>query len=1315
MKKIFSMILALVLVCSLLPALPASAAEYPLWIAGTKVTSANASDILENGLFSYDASAKRLDVKGSYSYDGIVIDNSIPDLTINSAHSVTLRGSSVIYTTTHLTITGGELDLIGTTSGVYAATGGGIKIDNARLVAKGDVYGISGSHGETWLRIDNSNLLATGSNGAVVNFNSISYADCDLCYPSNSRVKDGNVVEGSTSVIAKKVIFAKGFDLYVAGKHVNTYNANDILGDGKFAYNPGTNTLTVKGDCRKDSDKIIDNSIPNLIVYAAQDALLACNHSVAIYSDSALTITGPGKLTVTGHSNSIRTFGNLTIKDANLKVTNGLDCRTGSRTLLIRNSYVDISGNPPAEGYSTITLDSCKITTPEHGRIVDGSFVDADGNSVDHVVIEPVYDLWIAGTQVNRDNCDDILGNGLFSYNPTTMMLQVKGSYNAGSITGIYSSTPGLIIYPTKNVTLSSGANGIVLCADATISGPGKLTVNAADIGFLVNSGAKLRLNRVVVNVSGSFGVMGSSSGEVLNIDHSELFVTESTKAIFDFNSIVLEQSVLQQPEQGKIQNGCVYDKNNNVASRARITPIYYGFIVTGIDVTSANAPDIRGDGKFSYAPETNTLTVRGSCSSIANIIVNEADPGLTVYLAEDVTFESTTANTVQLSKDTKFTGPGKLTVLSTVGAAFHLSAGTLCIENAYVDAHERIEGHFYEGKGSGHLVVRNSVLHAEGEQWAIYDLEGITLEQSRIIDPAGAYPWGGNILNANGTVPSSVTIVPDLAYPLWIAGTQVTSSNAQDVLGDGAFSYDAAENRLSVKGSCSGGDQPVIRNEIQDLTVYVTKNVSLSSGANAITTNQNLTITGPGTLNVSSSFCAILAQSGAKLRIENTKINAIGTYYGITGVSPETLFIRSSDVYAKGSSGAICDFGGGITVLRCAITQPRGGKVSEGRIIDKNGELATEVTISQSFDLWIAGTQVSYANAADVLGDGSFHYNAESNTLTLKGDKGYDTGILIQNSIPDLTIYVSKHVFLTAGSSVILSNEDFTITGPGMLTVSSNASCGIYVKEGATLLLDHATVDATGTWGIAGAPSGETLIVRSSTVNASGSQGAVCDFDKIDLVGEQVTIPAGGKVREGSVVDENGVLASVVQITPLPNPFVDVKPGKFYYDAVLWAYCHDPRIASGTSDNTFSPNATCTREQIVTYLWHALGDPEPTITENPFHDVKKKHYFYKAVLWAVENGVTSGVNADTFGVGQPCTRAQAMTFLWNALGKPEPESAVNPFTDVKPGKFYYKAVLWAVENGITSGVGGGKFGVNDTCTRGQIVTFLFIAMVKLN
>ena len=147
--------------------------------------------------------------------------------------------------------------------------------------------------------------------------------------------------------------------------------------------------------------------------------------------------------------------------------------------------------------------------------------------------------------------------------------------------------------------------------------------------------------------------------------------------------------------------------------------------------------------------------------------------------------------------------------------------------------------------------------------------------------------------------------------------------------------------------------------------------------------------------------------------------------------------------------------------------------------------------------------------------------------------------------------------------------------------------------------------------------------------------------------------------------------------------------------------------MTEGTSATTFSPAKTCTRAQVVTFLWRAKGCPEPTKTENPFTDVQADAYYCKAVLWAVENGITNGTSATTFGPNNGCTRAQVVTFLWRAEGEPEPTSANNPFTDVTGG-YYYKAVLWAVENGVTAGTSATAFSPNQTCTRGQIVTFLY-------
>ena len=176
-------------------------------------------------------------------------------------------------------------------------------------------------------------------------------------------------------------------------------------------------------------------------------------------------------------------------------------------------------------------------------------------------------------------------------------------------------------------------------------------------------------------------------------------------------------------------------------------------------------------------------------------------------------------------------------------------------------------------------------------------------------------------------------------------------------------------------------------------------------------------------------------------------------------------------------------------------------------------------------------------------------------------------------------------------------------------------------------------------------------------------------------------------------------------------NPFVDNIQGKYYYNNVLWAYWHDPRVTSGTDPTHFSPNKDCTREQIVTFLYAAYGKPGHEETESPFTDVTPSKYYYHAVMWAVENEITGGVGGGKFGVGQPCTREQVVTFLWKAAGAPEPAGTDCPFTDVKPGKYYYKAVLWALENGVTGGMSATSFGVGKTCTRAQVVTFLYKAV----
>ena len=202
-----------------------------------------------------------------------------------------------------------------------------------------------------------------------------------------------------------------------------------------------------------------------------------------------------------------------------------------------------------------------------------------------------------------------------------------------------------------------------------------------------------------------------------------------------------------------------------------------------------------------------------------------------------------------------------------------------------------------------------------------------------------------------------------------------------------------------------------------------------------------------------------------------------------------------------------------------------------------------------------------------------------------------------------------------------------------------------------------------------------------------------------VTITGNKFTMPAED-VEVQAVFEKDAPISK--------HPFLDVPAGAYYEDAVVWAV--GKGITSGTNATTFDPNGTCTRAQAVTFLWRAAGSPTPKTKLMPFPDVPVGSYYWNAVLWAIEQGITEGTSYLTFSPNDSCTRAQIVTFLWRAKGNPA-VSGNAPFIDVPPDAYYAAAVTWAEKNGITGGIGNGLFGSNNTCTRAQIVTFLYRAM----
>ena len=422
--------------------------------------------------------------------------------------------------------------------------------------------------------------------------------------------------------------------------------------------------------------------------------------------------------------------------------------------------------------------------------------------------------------------------------------------------------------------------------------------------------------------------------------------------------------------------------------------------------------------------------------------------------------------------------------------------------------------------------------------------------------------------------------------------------------------------------------------------------------------------------------------------------------------------FTAASDANAKTYGIYNCGCGAGIDLGTLTVS---GGTFTGATyaVADVSSENA-DVTISGG---QFAGTKAAIvksntSKATIAVSGGKFSSdpsvyvvgNGNTNIVKRDGSEGAYTYTVLAKS------GLTSGVYLTNPSGALASNYYVSSTANGVWTVSYSApysggssSYDPTYSVSTPSKTEHGTVTVSPK----NASKGDTV-----TVTVKPDSGYVLETLTVtDKNGNELTLKdkGNGKYTFTMPAGKVEVKATFMEDNSMLNFFYDVPNNAYFYEAVKWAVKNG--ITTGVGDNLFAPEQPCTRAQIVTFLWRAAGSPEPKGAASGMTDVVSGSYYEKAVAWAIENGITTGTTTSTFSPDATCTRAQAVTFLARAL-KAKAASAAE-FSDVPTGSYFADAVAWAAANGVTEGIGGGLFGSDNDCTRGQIVTFLYRAYNK--
>ena len=495
-------------------------------------------------------------------------------------------------------------------------------------------------------------------------------------------------------------------------------------------------------------------------------------------------------------------------------------------------------------------------------------------------------------------------------------------------------------------------------------------------------------------------------------------------------------------------------------------------------------------------------------------------------------------------------------------------------------------------------------------------------------------------------------------------------------------------------------------KNEIPNVGTYLYAEAWAEGQIGGTGSNQRLPEYDGSDSEASVHMTGALARTGERLTMDVTQGN------DGNGHSTAAITLRNNCLQSQTSAELVA------TLLDAA------GAVLETKMTGISGAISGETFRTETVTFSRLGTRVVVRAAVpgdDILtfeglavGLGDFTANGTSYTYTLQNDSGATSTLVTAVSGSDEPVSINGQALSTGGSATVaIPNSGTTdiVVGIGAktytLTILRNSGTGGNEGGGGgssspsySITVDK-TKNGTITVSPRNASHGDTV-----TITATPDKGYELEMLKVlDRSGDALKLTEkNGKYTFKMPSGKVTIKASFVEEVP-EQIFKDVPANAYYYEAVKWA--QEKGITGGIGNGLFGPNDPCTRAQIVTFLWRAAGSPEPETRAMPFTDIPVGSYYYDAVLWAVENDITKGTSDTTFSPNMTCTRAQIVAFLWRSEKSPAAGTA-NPFADVKSTAYYADAVLWAAKEDITKGTTNTTFSPGADCTRAQIVTFLW-------